>query len=211
MGDNKGFWNRYASIYDFEISRFNAGAYAEMYRLMSESLMPHMDVLEVATGTGLVAINVAGNVCHVQATDYSPKMIEKAKGKKYPGNVSFSVEDATALSFVDGCFDAVIISNALHIMPDPVRALSEVARVLRPHGLLVAPTISQGHIADKAWNRNRTVLKLLGYEAQAPRWTPNGFVEFIRQNGFDVARWRVLQAAFPLVYLEAYKAAGCNQ
>lgn len=43
---NKGFWNRYAKLYDFEISRFNRAAYAEMYRLMAAALSKDMRVLE---------------------------------------------------------------------------------------------------------------------------------------------------------------------
>ncbi|HCC35315.1 MAG TPA: class I SAM-dependent methyltransferase, partial [Ruminococcaceae bacterium] len=52
------FWNRYARLYDFEINRFNGKAYEQMYRLMANSLTRDMDVLEIATGTGLIAINI---------------------------------------------------------------------------------------------------------------------------------------------------------
>lgn len=117
--NNKNFWNRYAKIYDFEIDRFNRSAYSEMYRLMLEVLTKEMKVLEIATGTGLIAVNIADSVKSVVATDFSPKMIETAMKKSAPDNVSFAIEDATALSFSDHAFDAVIISNALHIMPDP--------------------------------------------------------------------------------------------
>ena len=202
--DNKGFWNHYAKLYDFEINRFSGKAYREMYRLMGASLSPDMDVLEVATGTGLIAANIAASVRRVEATDFSPKMIEKAKKKKAPGNISFSVEDATELSFVDNSFDAVIISNALHIMPDPVKVLSNISRVLKPNGLLIAPNYSHGHISDSTWNLNAKILKLIGFETYS-KWTPDGYVDFIGQNGFHIESWRVLRAAFPLVYLEARK------
>ena len=117
--NNKNFWNRYAKIYDFEIDRFSRSAYSEMYRLMSGALTKEMKVLEIATGTGLIAVNIADSVQSITATDFSPKMIEAAMKKRAPDNVRFTVEDATALSFSDHIFDAVIISNALHIMPDP--------------------------------------------------------------------------------------------
>ena len=202
--DNKGFWNRYAKLYDFEINRFSGRAYKEMYRMMADSLSSDMDVLEAATGTGLIAINIAACARHVEATDFSPKMIEKAKRKKASGNIHFSVEDATELSFTDNSFDAVIISNALHIMPDPVKALSNISRVLKPKGLLIAPSYSHGHISDSTWNLNAKILKLIGFETYS-KWTPDEYVDFIRQNGFQVERWQVLSAAFPLVYLEARK------
>ena len=205
--DTKSFWNRYAKLYDFEINRFNGRAYAEMYRLMANRLSPDMDVLEVATGTGLISINIASCVRRVEATDFSPKMIEKSKKKKALGNVHFSVEDATALSFDEGSFDAVIISNALHIMPEPVMVLSEISRVLKPNGLLIAPTYSHGHLKESTWNLNAKILKLIGFETYS-KWTPGEYVDFIGQNGFKVERWQVLSAAFPLVYLEARKEPG---
>ena len=62
--------------------------------------------MEVATGTGLIAVNIAAYVRHVEATDFSPKMIEAARKKKAPGNISFTIEDAAALSFEDSSFDA---------------------------------------------------------------------------------------------------------
>jgi len=173
-----------------------------MYRLISRALTKEMQVLEIATGTGLIAVNIAESVRSVAATDFSPKMIETAKKKKAPDNVHFSVEDATTLSFSEKTFDAVIISNALHIMPDPGLVLKNIRRVLKPNGLLIAPTFSQGHLSDSTWKLNALLLKLIGFETYS-KWKPEEYVEFINHNGFSVQTWRVLKAAFPLVYLEA--------
>ena len=202
--DNKWFWNRYAKLYDFEINRFNSQAYSVMYQNMSSSLSHDMYVLEIATGTGLISINIASSVRHIEATDYSPKMIETAKKKKAPANIRFSIEDATELSFTDSSFDVVIISNALHIMPEPAKVLANIKRVLKPNGLLIAPNFSHGHIRESTWNLNAKFLKFIGFETYS-KWTPEEYIEFIRQNGFKIERWQVLKAAFPLVYLEAYK------
>jgi ubiquinone/menaquinone biosynthesis C-methylase UbiE len=173
-----------------------------MYNLMSEVLRADMRVLEVATGTGLIALGIAKFVRQVEATDFSPKMIETAKKKIAPPNVKFSIEDATALSFADDSFDAVIISNALHIMPDPEAALVSIRRVLKPGGLLIAPTFSHGHLKNSTWNLNAKILKLIGFETYS-KWTPEEYARFIEKNGFSVGRRKVLRAAFPLVYLEA--------
>lgn len=204
--NNKNFWNRYAKLYDFEISRFNRSAYAEMYRRMAEVLTPDMEVLELATGTGLIACNVAHRVKSIVATDFSPKMIDAAQKKRAPQNVRFAIEDATALSFSNHSFDAVIISNALHIMPNPELVLQNVKRVLKPNGLLIAPTFSHGHLSQSTWSLNARFLKWIGFQTYS-KWKPEEYVDFIRQNGFSVQRWKLLNAAFPLVYLEA-KAPG---
>ena len=200
--DNKTFWNRYAKIYDIEIDRFNRSAYSEMYRLISGALTKEMKVLEIATVTGVIAIHIAEAAQSVAATDFSPKMIEAATKKRTPDNVHFSVEDATALSFLDQTFDAVIISNALHIMPDPELVLKNIRRVLKPNGLLIAPTFSHGHLRDSTWKLNAFLLKMIGFETYS-KWKPEEYVDFINRNGFSVQTWKVLRAAFPLVYLEA--------
>ena len=200
--DNKVFWNRYAKFYDAEVLRFSRSAYAEMYRRMSETLTKEMDVLEIATGTGLIALNIAEAVRSVEATDFSPKMIETAKKKNIPGNVRFSVEDATALSFPDRAFDAVVISNALHIMPEPERVLANIKRVLKPGGILIVPNFSHGHLRASSWNLSVLILRLVGFETYS-KWSPEEYVEFIGRQGFCVKNWSLMKAAFPLVYLEA--------
>ena len=200
--NNKSFWDRYAKFYDSEVLRFSRAAYTEMYRLMSEVLTNEMEVLELAAGTGLIAANIAGSVRSVTATDFSPKMIETAKKKAVPENVHFSVEDAAALSFEENSFDAVIISNALHIMPNPELVLENIKRVLRPNGLLIAPNFSHGHLKKSSWNPSVFILKIIGFETYS-KWTPEEYVDFIDQNGFQVKKWSVMKAAFPLVYLEA--------
>jgi len=204
-GDNKRFWNRYARLYDVEINLFSKAAYQQMYTMMLDALTPDMEVLEVATGTGLIACHIAGGVRHVTATDFSESMINVAKKKHAPVNVNFRVEDATALSFADNSFDAVIISNALHIMPDPARALSEIRRVLKPGGLLIAPTFSQPR-TEKSGGFNISIMRLAGFRIYS-QWTPEEYVAFVSNNGFQITRSQVLKAAFPLVYLEAHREA----
>ena len=204
---NKRFWGRYAKLYDFEINRFNKAAYQQMYQMMSAVLTADMEVLELATSTGLIARNIAGSVKRICATDFSPGMIataeKKAKKKACPTNVTFSVEDATALSFADASFDAVIISNALHIMPNPALALANIWRVLKPGGLFIAPSFMHGHIKESTWDANARFLRFIGLETYA-KWSPEEYIDFIANNGFLVDRWKLLQAAFPLVYLEAH-------
>ena len=202
--DNKKIWDRYARFYDFEILRFNKKAYQEMYHMIKDILNEKMDVLEIATGTGLIAINIADGVNTIEAIDFSPKMIDTANSKDIPSNVHFSVQDATALTFEECKFDAVIISNALHIIRNPEVVLENIKRVLKPNGTLIAPTYSHGHISDSSWNLSNFLLKFVGFESSA-KWKPEEYVSFIEENGFVVTNWKVLDAAFPLVYLEARK------
>jgi ubiquinone/menaquinone biosynthesis C-methylase UbiE len=106
--------------------------------LSAARLAPDMHVLDIATGTGLVAeaaLAVVGPTGHVAAADISPLMLERAR-ERLGGrpNASFSVEDGQALSFPDGEFDAVLCGLALMHFPDPARGLAEFHRVLRDGG-----------------------------------------------------------------------------
>ena len=82
-------------------------------------------------------------------------MIRKAKAKAHSARLYFSVQDATKLPYTLETFDAVVISNALHIMPEPEKALAEIRRVLKPGGILIAPTFTAAGKIGRASCRER--------------------------------------------------------
>lgn len=139
--DNKGFWDRWAGRYDRTISG-DKNTYARIVNRMKKKLNRNMVMLELACGTGILSVQLAGNVKLLEATDFSEKMVRKAKQKCHSARLHFSVQDATALPYAPQTFDAVVISNALHIMPSPEKALAEIRRVLKPEGILIAPTFT---------------------------------------------------------------------
>ena len=69
--------------------------------------------------------------------------------------------DATALPYADDSFDAVLIANALHVMPEPEKALREIDRALRLGGILIAPN-SVEHQTEMASRIRSGVLRLAG-------------------------------------------------
>ena len=76
-------------------------------------------------------------------------------------NISFSVQDATRLTYNSEEFDVVVIANALHIMPEPNKALAEIHRVLKPNGILFAPTF----VYEKRYYKTDIfIMKLLGFK-----------------------------------------------
>ena len=130
-------WNVFAPIYEFTM-RSQKNIYDYMYKQIGE-VAKGKDVLELATGPGMIARHIAPSASSVVATDFAPKMIETARKAKYPENVHFEVADATSLRFEDDSFDVVVIANALHIIPNPEKALAEIRRVLKEGGVLIAP------------------------------------------------------------------------
>ena len=98
------------------------------------------EVLEIATGPGVIAKQVAAEAKSMIATDFSEKMLAVAHRGEVPDNLKFEQADACKLQYADDSFDVVIIANALHIIPEPERALAEIRRVLRKDGILIART-----------------------------------------------------------------------
>ncbi len=139
--DNKSFWDRWAKRYDRAMSG-DKDTYAQIVSRMKKKLNRNMIVLELACGTGILSVPLARNVKILEATDFSEEMIRQAKAKAHSSCLHFSVQDATNLPYASGIFDAVVIYNALHIMPEPGKALAEIRWVLKPGGILIAPTFT---------------------------------------------------------------------
>lgn len=91
-------------------------------------------LLEVGAGTGQDGVYFRDNGIDVVATDLTPEMVERCRDK----GLEAHVRDVMALGFEDGAFDAVWTINCLLHVPthDLPAALAEIARVLRPGGLL---------------------------------------------------------------------------
>ena len=156
-------------------------------------------VLELATGPGMIAKHIASSAKSVVATDFSPKMIEQAKTKNVPANVTFETGDATDLRFDDKSFDVVIIANALHIIPQPQKALEEIGRVLKPKGILIAPNfIFKQSGKHNLWQK---ILDLVGIKFEH-EWTAEEYLDFLRQNGLRVAKSQVVKGRIDLLYVE---------
>lgn len=187
MNDNKKFWQRYAPIY----SLFMKGAdksYDEICEKVNKYLEKDMKVLELACGTGMFTFRLADKVKSWEATDFAENMVKEAevayakRGDAIAG-LTFSVQDATNLPYEDESFDAVMIANALHIMPEPEKALAEIRRVLKKDGLLYAPTFVHGEGAAFAFRTG--LIELFGFKAFI-KPTNEEFAQFVGGMGFEV-------------------------
>ena len=202
MKEKKNFWDRNARIYN-RFMRKDREAYETMYELI-RPVVKAKTVLELATGTGLIAKHIVNAAAHIEATDASAEMISEAKRDNRSAKLHFSVQDMFRLPYADGSFDAVIVSNALHIVPQPEKALREIGRVLKDDGVLIAPTFT--HSENSFPGKVRAFfMKLAGFPLHS-RWTSEEYLTFLQQNGWTVRKSVVLKASFPLTYTECVKS-----
>ena len=201
MREHKNFWDRNAGLYDC-FMRKDRAVYEKMYELI-HPVVKNKTVLEVATGTGLIAKHIVKAAAHIEATDASVEMIAEAKRDNQSAKLHFSVQDMFRLPYADKSFDVVIVSNALHIVPQPEKALAEIHRVLKDDGVLIAPTFT--HAGNSFSGKVRAFfMKLAGFPLHR-KWTSEEYLRFLRQNGWAVRKSVVLKASFPLTYAECEK------
>lgn len=201
MREHKNFWDRNAGRYD-RFMRKDRVAYEKMYGLI-RPVVKGKTVLELAAGTGLIAKNIVNAAAHIEAADASVEMIAEAKRNNHSAKLCFSVQDMFCLPYADESFEVVIVSNALHIVPQPEKALAEIHRVLRDDGVLIAPTFT--HAENSFFGNSKAfLLKLAGFPLHS-RWTSEEYLCFLQQNGWTVRKSVVLKASFPLIYAECEK------
>lgn len=130
-----------AGEYDALIERYS-GALAERMVMLAH-VTRGARVLDIGTGTGIVALRAAqdvGDQGHVTGIDLSAGMLARAREKALACDLSERVEfrqmDAERLTLDDASFDAVLSLFALHHFPNPLAALGEMHRVLTPGGKL---------------------------------------------------------------------------
>lgn len=208
MNDNKKFWQRYAPIYAIFMKNADK-SYDEISKKVAGYLNKDMKVLELACGTGQLTFRLADKAKSWEATDFAENMIKEAKASYMKGNrkmdgLKFSVQDATNLSYEDASFDAVMIANALHIMPEPEKALAEIKRVLKKDGILYAPTFVHGE--SVRFKMRMKLIELFGFKAFLKPTIPE-FVEFIQNMEFQVmGHDRIGSELAPLCCLIAKKS-----
>ena len=135
--EDPAHWDSAAQHYEKTAHPFTA-RYAEA-ALARVTLTPEMRVLDVAAGTGALALAAARTGAQILATDFSPGMVARIAAAGLP-NVEARVMDGQKLDLPDAGFDAVFSIFGVIMFPDWRKGLAEMARVTRPGGLGVVAT-----------------------------------------------------------------------
>lgn len=179
---NKKFWDTFARLYA-PFMKKDKGVYDQICGYICPYLMQDMNVLELACGSGQLSFSLSKRTKSWLATDFSEQMILEARKRGEYESLTFAIADATALSFADEIFDAVVIANALHIMPKPDQAIKEIYRVLKPNGILFAPTFLWKE--GKQRNIIKRIMSGLGFKMYQ-EWDKKQFGDFMEKYGFSV-------------------------
>ena len=100
-------------------------------------------LLDIGTGPGGIALKIARRLTNfrVVGVDFSLSMIRAARRSAaeqgLAGRAFFPVADAKRLCFPDACFDLVLSNSVLHHLQDPIPLFNEMARVLKPGGVIL--------------------------------------------------------------------------
>ena len=228
MPDTVGLFNRVAGRYDALNTFFSFGMDRRWRKRLSGEIRGSLSVLDVATGTGEVAMEAVrslGGGCRVVGADPSARMIDLARRKVASSGlgdrISLARCGAENLPFRDGAFDAVTIAFGIRNTADPLKSLSEMERVLKPGG--------KAGIMEFAIPKNRlfaplylfyfrNILPLVGslfgtgseyrYLSESTSAFPQreSFVKLMEEAGFRTAKTVELMMGIVVIYVGIKKA-----
>jgi len=140
MPETKSLFNRVAEHYDLLNTLLSFGTDKSWRRRLAEEIRSSNLVLDIATGTAEVAIEVVKrwNGCFAIGIDPSKQMLDLAHTKLETAGVKKKIDlvegVAESLPFKDGTYDAITIAFGIRNTVDPLTSLKEMNRVLKPGG-----------------------------------------------------------------------------
>ncbi|HEY8628592.1 MAG TPA: class I SAM-dependent methyltransferase [Gaiellaceae bacterium] len=164
-------------------------------------------VLEVGGGEGELAERIVGELgAKLVGIDQSERMVEIQRSK----GIDARVGTAEELPFADGEFDLAVAAWMLYHVPDPHRALAELARVLRPGGRLVAVANGYDHLGEP-WDlmgRDRAYRREIFGRETGEVWLRRSFPHVERR---DADGWVTLDEAAVRRYVSSWSDLGREQ
>ena len=135
-------FDRIAGVYDLMNAVMTAGMHQRWRERAVElaRVAPGSRALDVATGTGDLAVALRAAGAEVVGCDFSEEMLERARRKE--PSARFEWADALALPYDDDSFDAATVGFGARNFSDLGRGLAEMARVVRPGGRVVVLEIT---------------------------------------------------------------------
>ena len=188
-GQVRAMFDRIAGVYD-RMNRVMTAGLDQQWRLRAADLAavgPGDRVLDVATGTGDLALELAGRVTpggEVVGSDFSQEMLARARAKGQGAPVSFEWGNALALPYDSGTFAAATVGFGARNFSDLGRGLAEMSRVVRPGGRVVILEITTPQRPPLSWfyrlwfDRAVPALGRVAGDSDAYKYLPNSVRRF---------------------------------
>lgn len=172
-------------------------------------------VLDLASGTGDLAIELRRQGHTAVSADFTLEMMLAGRAKVSRRRIPQIAADALALPFVTGGFDAITVAFGIRNFQDPLIALLEMKRVIRPGGRLMILELSNpsGILGfPYAWYFGRVLPRLGGFISGSPtayRYLPGSvgdfpqgerFLALMREAGFHSAASQKLSGGIATIY-----------
>jgi demethylmenaquinone methyltransferase/2-methoxy-6-polyprenyl-1,4-benzoquinol methylase len=180
----EAMFDRIASVYDLMNSVMTAGMHQRWRERAVDLAGSPKRALDVATGTGDLAIALRARGAEVVGVDFAEKMLAIAR-QKAP-DIDFRTGNALALDFGDNEFDAATVGFGARNFDDLERGIGEMARVVRPGGRVVILEITTPQKPPLSWFFNvwfDHLVPLIGRVAGDPdayEYLPNSVKRFPR-------------------------------
>jgi len=181
------FWNRAAKRYAAAEIK-DVESHEQRLATIEALIGPDMRVLDMASGSGALAVRLAPLAGTIDALDISPKMVESARKRAADAgvrNVRFTcaaIEDLTPPEFK---YDAVLAMSILHLLEDWRGAIAKAYEVLRPGGVFISNT----HCIEGEKKRLKFFVRVgvpLGLMPNLQVFSKESFLAAIRDAGFVI-------------------------
>ena len=202
------YWSRFVEDYDNK-RKYVGGR--ELDALMKRRFEEQQDLgtlLEFGCGTGDFTRCVVAQSESVLATDYSSQMVS-AMERIFAGESKVKVQqaDCQATNLPDVSFDTVMMSNLIHVIPEPQTAIAEAHRLLRPGGTLLLSCFTVENTA--VWHKLALLYRYLLTFGRLPKertaFTVSTLSEAVRSRGFELDEATLVGKTTKAVFLKATK------
>jgi ubiquinone/menaquinone biosynthesis C-methylase UbiE len=183
------FFSKHAEDY----AKSDSHAHGSDLARLIELLEPRREdiALDVATGTGFTAIELAGKVRRVVATDITREMLAQAEllaKERGISNISFEKAEAGDLPYVDYTFDIVTTRRAAHHFHDVSKFLSEAMRVLNNSGRIGLVDMSPPEGTEEFFNK----IERMRDSTHTRALTPSEWRSKVEEEGLRITHLEIL-------------------
>lgn len=204
MSSNITYWNNDAAGYDKRAKK-SAKAYQMIIKLLKNEVSPEMSVLDIGTGTGEIPINISGNVKYIDAVDFSSEMIQVAKNKmeeKGIKNISFLIQNSNQMSYKDNSFDIILMTNLLHVVPNPENVIDEAKRLIKKDGKIIISSYLHNQNMISRFISNS--MKKKGHPVER-MFNRHSLCEFVNKCSLEIISKVNIKNIMPMMFIIARK------